>query len=152
MIALGVGNDAQFARFAAALGHPEWLKDPRFASNRDRVVNRELVDGAIGEALAHDSADAWLARLQAAGIPCGRINTVAQALEDPQTAARAMVETAEHPAVGTLKMVGMPFKFSATPTSVRRAPPALGEHTEDILRDLGIDAGAIAALRAERVI
>src|SRR5918994_526867 len=71
MIALGVGNDAQFARFAAALGRPEWLKDPCFASNRDRVVNRDRVDRAIEDALASDTADAWLAKLKAAGIPCG---------------------------------------------------------------------------------
>jgi crotonobetainyl-CoA:carnitine CoA-transferase CaiB-like acyl-CoA transferase len=152
MIAVGIGNDAQFARFAEALGHPEWLKDQRFASNRDRVVNREFVDGAIGDALKHDQADTWLPKLKAAGIPCGRINTVAQALDDPQTAARKMIETAEHPVVGPLKMVGSPLKFSDTPTSVRRAPPVLGEHSEEILRDLGMDAGAIAKLRAERVI
>jgi glutaryl-CoA transferase len=152
MIAVGIGNDAQFGRFAEALGHPEWLKDQRFASNRDRVVNREFVDGAIGEALKHDKADTWLGKLKAAGIPCGRINTVAQALDDPQTAARNMIETAEHPVVGALKMVGSPFKFSDTPTSVRRAPPVLGEHSDEILRDLGVDAGAIAKLRAERVI
>jgi crotonobetainyl-CoA:carnitine CoA-transferase CaiB-like acyl-CoA transferase len=152
MIAVGIGNDAQFARFAEALGHPEWLNDQRFASNRDRVVNREFVDGAIADALKHDKADTWLGKLKAAGIPCGRINTVAQALDNPQTAARQMIETAEHPVVGPLKMVGSPFKFSDTPTSVRRAPPVLGEHSEEILRDLGMDAGAIAKLRAERVI
>jgi crotonobetainyl-CoA:carnitine CoA-transferase CaiB-like acyl-CoA transferase len=152
MIAVGIGNDAQFARFAEALGHPEWLKDQRFASNRDRVVNRDFVDGAIDDALKHDKADPWLAKLKAAGIPCGRINTVAQALDDPQTAARQMIETAEHPVVGPLKMVGSPFKFSDTPTSVRRAPPVLGEHSEEVLRDLGLDADAIAKLRAERVI
>jgi glutaryl-CoA transferase len=152
MIALGVGNDAQFARFAAALGRPEWLKDPRFASNRDRVVNRDHVDRAIEDTLVGDTAAAWLAKLNAAGIPCGRINTVAQAFEEPQTAARRMVESTEHPEAGPLKMVGSPFKFSDTPTSVRRAPPVLGEHSEEILRDLGLDAGAIAKLRTERVI
>jgi crotonobetainyl-CoA:carnitine CoA-transferase CaiB-like acyl-CoA transferase len=152
MIALGVGNDAQFARFAAALGRPEWLQDPRFASNRDRVVNRDHVDRAIEETLVGDTAAAWLAKLNAAGIPCGRINTVAQAFEEPQTAARRMVETIEHPEAGPLKMVGSPFKFSDTPTSMRRGPPVLGEHSEEILRDLGLDAGAIAKLRSERVI
>jgi succinate---hydroxymethylglutarate CoA-transferase len=152
MIALGVGNDAQFARFAEALGHPEWLKDPCFASNRDRVVNRGTVDGAIEAALARDTAEAWLTRLKAAGIPCGRINSVAQALDDPQTAARSMVETVEHPAAGALKMLGIPFKFAATPAAVQRPPPVLGQHTEDILGELGMDANAIAALRAERVI
>jgi succinate---hydroxymethylglutarate CoA-transferase len=153
MIALGVGNDAQFARFAAALGRPEWLNDPRFASNRDRVVNRDHMDRAIEDALVGDTADAWLDKLKAAGIPCGRINSVAQAFSDPQTAARAMVETAEHPAAGALKMIGIPFKFAGTPASVRRAPPVLGQHTDEILSgELGMDTAAIGALRTERVI
>jgi glutaryl-CoA transferase len=153
MIALGVGNDAQFARFAAALGHPEWLEDPIFTSNRDRVVNRDDVDRAIEDALVSDTADAWLAKLKTAGIPCGRINSVAQAFNEPQTAARSMIETAEHPAAGALRMIGIPFKFAGTPASVRRAPPVLGQHTDEILaQELGMDAAAIAALRAERVI
>jgi crotonobetainyl-CoA:carnitine CoA-transferase CaiB-like acyl-CoA transferase len=153
MIALAVGNDTQFAKAAAVLGHPEWADDPRFAKNRDRVANRALVDGAIEEAFGRDTVDAWLEKLKAAGVPCGRINTVAQALDDPHTAARAMVETAKHPAIGDVRMVGIPFKFSDTPASVRRAPPVLGEHTDDILsHELGMDAAAIAALRAERAI
>ena len=153
MIAVAVGNDGQFAKFAAAVGHPEWAQDARFAKNRDRVANREVVDGMIATALAGDTADAWLARLKAAGIPCGRINTVAQALDDPHTAARRMVEAIEHPTIGMLKMLGIPFKFSDTPGSVRRAPPVLGQHTDEILtRELGMDASAIAALRADKVI
>ena len=115
------------------LGHPEWAQDERFASNRARVANRELIDGLIDEALAADKADAWLAKLKAVGVPCGRINTVAQALDDPHTAARRMVETVEHPTIGALKMLGIPFKFSDTPASVRRAPPTLGQHTDEIL-------------------
>jgi len=153
MIAIGIGNDAQFARCAAVLGHPEWAQDPRFARNRDRVANRDLVDGAVNAALAADTAEAWLTRLKAAGIPCGRINSVAQALDDPHTAARSMIETVEHPLLGAFRTVGIPFKFSDTPASVRHAPPVLGQHTDEILTsDLGMDAGAIAALRANGVI
>jgi succinate--hydroxymethylglutarate CoA-transferase len=153
MIAIGIGNDAQFARCAAVLGHPEWSQDARFARNRDRVANRDVVDGAINRALAGDTAEAWLTRLKAAGIPCGRINSVAQALDDPHTAARSMIETVEHPSLGALRTVGIPFKFSDTPASVRQAPPVLGQHTDEILvNDLGLDAGAIAALRADGVI
>ncbi len=153
MIAIGIGNDAQFARCAAVLGHPEWAQDPRFARNRDRVANRDLVDGAVNAALAADTAEAWLTRLKAAGIPCGRINSVAQALDDPHTAARSMIETVEHPLLGALRTVGIPFKFSDTPASVRHAPPVLGQHTDEVLTsDLGMDAGAIAALRADGVI
>jgi glutaryl-CoA transferase len=153
MMALAIGNDTQFAKCAAVLGHPEWAGDPRFATNRARVEHRRLVDSAIAQALAADTADTWLARLKAAGVPCGRINSVAEALADPQTEARAMIETVEHPAIGALKLVGMPYKFSGTPASVRRPPPLLGEHTEEILREeLGLDAAAIGALRRDSVI
>jgi crotonobetainyl-CoA:carnitine CoA-transferase CaiB-like acyl-CoA transferase len=152
-IAVAVGNDVQFAKFSAALGHPEWPQDSRFAKNRDRVANRDTVDGMIAQTLKADTADSWLAKLKAAGVPCGRINTVAQAFDDPHTAARRMIETAEHPAIGALKMLGIPFKFSDTPASVRRAPPTLGQHTEEILTvELGMDAPTIAALRADKVI
>jgi succinate---hydroxymethylglutarate CoA-transferase len=153
MMALGIGNDTQFAKCAAVLGHPEWAGDPRFATNRARVEHRHLIDGAIAQALAADTADNWLAKLQSAGVPCGRINSVAEALADPQTQARAMIETVKHPAIGDLKLVGMPYKFSDTPASVRRPPPILGEHTDQILREeLGLDAAAIATLRRDRVI
>jgi succinate---hydroxymethylglutarate CoA-transferase len=153
MMALAIGNDTQFAKCAAVLGHPEWAGDPRFATNRARVEHRHLVDDVIAQALATDTADNWLAKLKSAGVPCGRINSVAEALADPQTQARAMIETVKHPAIGELKLVGMPYKFSGTPASVRRPPPILGEHTEEILREeLGLDAAAIAGLRRDRVI
>jgi succinate--hydroxymethylglutarate CoA-transferase len=153
MIALGVGNERQFARIAEVLGHPEWAKDPRFASNRARVENRSVIDGLINTALAHDKADAWLAKLKAAGIPCGKINSVAEALDDAQTAARRMIETIEHPDAGALKMLGIPFKFSATACSVRRPPPTLGQHSEEILSsELGLDDKTIAELRRTKVI
>jgi glutaryl-CoA transferase len=153
MIALGVGNERQFARLADVLGRAEWAKDARFASNRARVENRTVIDGLISEALSHDKADAWLAKLKAAGIPCGKINSVAEALEDAQTAARNMIETIEHPTVGALKMLGIPFKFSDTACSVRRPPPTLGQHSEEILSgELGLDDKAIANLRRQKVI
>ena len=153
MIALGVGNERQFARVAEVLGHPEWAKDARFTSNRARVENRSVLDGLINAALSHGKADAWLTKLKAAGIPCGKINSVAEALEDAQTTARGMVETIEHPAAGALKMLGIPFKFSATACSVRRPPPTLGQHSEEILSgDLGLDDEAIADLRRTKVI
>ena len=105
------------------------------------------------EEFRRDGADAWIVKLQAAGVPCGRINTVAQALDDPHTAACGMIETVEHATLGTLRMVRAPFNFSATPTSIRRAPPTLGQHTDEILRDaLGMDAGKIAVLRRDKVI
>ncbi len=153
MIALAVGNDNQFARTAEVLGHLEWANDPRFKTNRARVENRITIDGLIGDTFARDNADAWLSKLKAVGVPCGKINSVAAALADPHTAARHMVETVEHPTVGALKMLGIPFKFSNTKPSVRRAPPTLGQHTDEILAtELGLDADAIAQLRRDKVI
>jgi succinate---hydroxymethylglutarate CoA-transferase len=153
MMALAIGNERQFARAAEVLGHPEWAKDARFASNRARVEHRDLIDGLINAALAIDKAENWLTKLKAVGVPCGRINSVAEALDDPHTAARRMIESIEHPSIGKLNMLGIPFKFSDTACSVRRPPPLLGEHNDEILSDeLGYDANAIAQLRREKVI
>jgi succinate---hydroxymethylglutarate CoA-transferase len=153
MVAIGIGNERQFGRVAEVLGHPEWAKDPRFTSNRTRVENRDVIDGFINEALSHDDADVWLDKLKAVGVPSGRINSVADALDDPHTAARDMIETVEHSTIGALKMLGIPFKFSDTACSVRRAPPTLGQHNDEILKgELGLDEKAIAELRQEKVI
>jgi succinate---hydroxymethylglutarate CoA-transferase len=153
MIAIGIGNERQFARCAEVLGHPEWAKDARFTSNQARVENRIAIDGLINEALAGDEADAWLAKLKAVGVPCGKINSVAEALDDPHTTARGMIETTEHATIGSLRMLGIPFKFSDTPCSVRQAPPTLGQHNDEILAgELGLDDNAIAELRRAKVI
>ena len=153
MVAIGIGNERQFARTAEVLGHPEWAQDARFTSNRARVENRDLIDGLINEALSHDGADAWLDKLMTVGVPCGKINSVADALDDPHTVARDMIETVEHSTIGALKMLGIPFKFSDTACSVRRAPPTLGQHSDEILKgELGLDDKAIAELRQTKVI
>ena len=152
MIALAIGNERQFARAAEVLGHPEWASDARFATNRARVENRTLIDGVIEAALSRDMADNWLTRLKAAGVPCGKINSVAEALDDPQTAARDMIETVQHPTIGALRMLGIPFKLSDTACSVRCPPPTLGQHNDEILAELGVDAKAIAQMRRDKVI
>jgi succinate--hydroxymethylglutarate CoA-transferase len=153
MVAIGIGNERQFARTAEVLGHPEWAQDARFTSNRARVENRDLIDGLINEALSHGGAESWLDKLKAVGVPCGRINSVADAFDDPHTVARDMIETVEHSTIGALKMLGIPFKFSDTACSVRRAPPTLGQHSDEILAgELGLDAKAIAELRQAKVI
>jgi formyl-CoA transferase len=153
LIAVAAGNDGQFARFAETAGHAEWARDPRFAKNADRVTNRETLDGLIAQALKRGQSAAWIEKLRAAGVPCGPINSVAEALTDPHTLARDMVRTVKHPTVGDLKMVGIPFRFSGTPAMIRRAPPILGQHTEEVLgAELGLSAERIAQLRAEKVI
>jgi crotonobetainyl-CoA:carnitine CoA-transferase CaiB-like acyl-CoA transferase len=152
-IAVAVGNDTQFAKFAALIGKPAWADDPRYAKNPERVANREALDSGITERLKCDSAERWLAKLNAAGIPCGRINTVEQALNDPHTSAREMVRSLPHPTAGEVKMLGIPFRFSDTPATIRRAPPTLGQHTEQVLRDvLELSDVRIGELRAARVI
>ncbi|MGH2392892.1 MAG: CaiB/BaiF CoA transferase family protein [Candidatus Limnocylindria bacterium] len=153
MMAVAVGNDAQFARFAEAVGHREWSQDARFIRNRDRVVHREVLDTLIADTLGSDVAGAWIEKLQAVGVPCGRINTVARALDDPHTAARRMVQTVEHPTIGGLRLLGIPLTLHGTPASVRRPPPTLGQHTEEILREeLGLSDARIGELRAGQVI
>jgi crotonobetainyl-CoA:carnitine CoA-transferase CaiB-like acyl-CoA transferase len=153
MIAVAVGNDGQFARFAATVGCAEWARDDRFEKNPDRVVNREALDTLIAQALKGGRTAAWIEKLRAAGVPCGPINSVSEALNDPHTLARDMVRTVRHPAAGDLKMVGIPFRMNGTPATIRRAPPLLGQHTEEVLAgELGLSAERIARLRAEKVV
>ncbi len=153
MIAVAVGNDGQFAKFAEVLGHAQWASDPRFTKNPDRIGNREALDELIKAELKREGAEQWIEKLMAAGIPCGRINSVAQALAAPHAIAREMVTEVEHPTAGSVKMLGIPFRFSDTPASIRRAPPLLGQHTEAVLREeLGFSDARIAELRKEKVI
>ena len=153
MLALAVGNDAQFARFAEIAGHPEWAADGRFTKNPERVKNRELVDGMIAEALKRDRTASWIEKLRAGGVPCGPINSVAEALEDPHTLARGLVRTVMHPAAGEIRTVGIPYALNGTPATIRRAPPTLGQHTDEVLREeLGLTPERIAELRAEKIV
>ncbi len=153
MIAVAVGNDGQFVKFAAALNHAEWAADARFVRNQDRVVNRDAIDGLIIDALKTEDAESLIAKLTEAGIPCGRINSVAQALAAPHTQACEMVRTVKRPTAGEVKVLGMPFHFSDTPPTIRSAPPTLGQHNEQVLGDeLGLSAEHIAELRAQKII
>ena len=144
---VAVGNDTLWQRFAPLIGLPELVDDPRFAGNPDRVVNRELLIPLVEAALAARGSAEWAVELAGAGIPAGAINNVAAALAHPQVLARDMVLTAEHPTAGTLHMTGSPIKLSHHTTTVRRPPPTLGQHTDEVLGDLGYSAGDIAALR-----
>jgi len=153
MMAVAVGNDTQFAKFAQAIGRAEWATDPRYVKNKDRVENRATLDPLIAQTLKTDVADVWVSKLKAARVPCGRINSVSAALDDEHTKARRMVETVEHPTIGELKVIGTPFKMSGTPTSIRRAPPTLGQHTDDILcGELGLTRERVAELRTKKII
>ncbi len=149
---VAVGNDTLWQRFAPIIGLPELVHDPRFATNPDRVVHRDELIPLIEAALAARGSAEWAAELSAAGIPAGPINTVDRALALPQVQAREMVLTTEHPTAGTLQMPGSPIKLSARPATVRRPPPLLGEHTDEVLRELGYSAQDIGSLRADGVV
>ena len=149
---LAIGNDAQFARFAAVAGHPEWSDDERYATNAARVRHRGELIPLLRQATVTGTTADWIARLEAAGVPCGPINDLAGVFADPQIVARGLRRAMPHAAGGLAPQVANPVNLSATPVEYRRAPPLLGQDTEDILRELGRDAADIAALRQAGVI
>jgi crotonobetainyl-CoA:carnitine CoA-transferase CaiB-like acyl-CoA transferase len=146
---VAVGNDGLWRRFAAAIGLGDLADDRRFATNPDRVRNREELLAVLEEALAARTSAEWADILTEAGVPAGPINTVPEALSHPQVLAREMVVETEHPQAGRLRMLGSPIKLSAQPPAVRSAPPGLGEHTDEVLAELGLTAEEIAAMREE---
>jgi crotonobetainyl-CoA:carnitine CoA-transferase CaiB-like acyl-CoA transferase len=149
---VAVGSDGLWRRFTAATGLDELTDDPRYATNPDRVQHRDTLIPRITQALAARGCADWTGRLNAAGVPAGPVNTVPAALEQPQVAAREMVVEVEHPVAGVLRMLGTPLKLSAQPASIRRPPPVLGQHTDEILAEAGYPAARIAELREAGVI
>lgn len=137
---LSVGNDDQFRRMCEVLGAPALVGDPRFVTNADRVRNGEALRNELSGLLKKWDRDTLLPTLTRAGVPCGAVRSVTEALADPQLAAREMIVPLEHVSAGPIKVLGTPLKLSATPAGVRTPPPALGQHTESVLRELGFSA------------
>ena len=150
---LAIGNDSQFAKFCTVAGHPEWSADARYATNPARVANRAALIPLLRQATVARTTHAWVEALEAAGVPCGPINRIDEVFADPHVRARGVRVTMEHGRAGTVDLVGNPIRMSATPVAYRRAPPALGEHTDEVLADwLGLSRDAAAALRASGVV
>ena len=152
---LAIGNDGQFQRFCAAAGQPDWAVDARFTTNTLRVQHRSELIPMMEAVTRTRSTAAWIALLEDKAVPCGPINTIAQAFDDAQVKARGLrVELPRSAGDGirTIAGVASPLRLSATPPVLRNAPPALGQHTDEVLREMGLDAARIAALRAQGVV
>jgi crotonobetainyl-CoA:carnitine CoA-transferase CaiB-like acyl-CoA transferase len=146
---VATGNESQYRAYCAAIGAAELGDDPRFATNRLRIANRELLVGMLAAIMRQGRRDEWIAKLEAAGVPCGPINDIAQAFAHPQAEARQLRRDLPHPAGGRAAVTASPLRLSETPVRYRNAPPLLGEHTEEVLRDvLGKSPRDIAAYRA----
>jgi crotonobetainyl-CoA:carnitine CoA-transferase CaiB-like acyl-CoA transferase len=146
-LVLACGNDGQFAKLCQVLGHPQLAGDERFGTNSARVRNNAALYPLLREAFAQKDRSDWVDALEAAGVPCGPINSVAEVFEDPQVRHRGMKITLPHPLAGEVPLVASPLRFTVTPLEPERAPPLLGEHTAEILQHLGLDAAAVARLR-----
>ena len=162
---LAIGNDGQFARFCNAAGHPEWASDARFASNTLRVQNRTELIALLTPVTCTCSTAHWTQLLEDKAVPCGPINDLAQAFADPQVQARHLIinQPVAHIHHGsdalysealqaTIRTVASPLRLSATPPVVLRAPPALGQHTDEVLAELGLSSTQIDALHAQGVV
>ena len=141
-LVLVVGNDGQFARFCEVIGQPGLAADPRFAANADRVRNRLVLSEIITTAFAEADMTDWLARLDAAGVPCGPINTIPRVFEDEQVRHRGMKMQMDHPLAGTVELVASPMRFRDASLRRDRHPPLLGEHTAEVLAEFAIQPPA----------
>ena len=151
-IILAVGNDGQFVKFCQVAGTDELATDPRFAKNADRVRNRGVLVPLLDELLRRRTKVDWMASLEAAKVPCGSINRLAEVFDDPQVRSRDMTIEMTHPLTDKLPLVGSPIKLSATPVQYRLAPPLLGQHTDEVLHELGRSIEDCEALRRRGII
>ena len=151
-IFIAAANDRFWGRLAPALGLPELAEDPRFARNIDRVRHRAELEAILEATIAAQTREPLLKALEEAGVPATPVNTVDQVMNDPQTAARGMIDRVTHPVLGEIPVVSTPVKFSRMKVGVRHAAPTRGQHTDEVLDALGYSEDAIAALRARKVV
>jgi crotonobetainyl-CoA:carnitine CoA-transferase CaiB-like acyl-CoA transferase len=147
-LTIGGANQANWQRLARVLGAPEWIDDARFRTNAERMKHLEPLVALMNERLKARTVREWITALEAEGVPCGPINSIADMVADPQTVARAMVVELEHARAGRTRALGLPIKLSATPGRVTRPAPLLGEHTRQVLGEFGFSATEIDALYA----
>ena len=152
-IILAVGNDGQYAKFCKVANRIDLCDDPRFIKNADRVRHRAVLVPMLEEVLRTRTKSDWLQALENAKVPCGAINNLAEVFNDPHIRSREMVTTWQHPASGPVELVSSPMKLSETPVRADLPPPLLGEHTDDVLRELlALDDSALAHLRHHQII
>lgn len=149
---IAAGTEAMWRQLCSALDRQSWTEDARFARSLDRIRNREALIDEIEAVLAAAPVADWVVRLNDAGVPCGPVLDIGQVFADPQVLARQMLVELPHPEVGTFKTTGLPIKLSQTPGRIERRPPLLGEHTNEVLAELGIDEEELARLRETGVI
>ena len=151
-IILAVGNDTQFKRFCDAVGEPEFALDDRFRTIRDRVANRTEMNARLEAIIRTRTVADWVQLLEAAQVPCGPINTIDRVFNDPHVASRGMQLNLEHPVYGSVPSIRNPIRFSETALEFTMAPPVLGQHTEQVLRDLGLDEQEIERLHRDKIV
>jgi crotonobetainyl-CoA:carnitine CoA-transferase CaiB-like acyl-CoA transferase len=150
---VAVGNNTQFAKLCRALGLGGLAEDERFRTNPGRVKNREALVPQLAAAFAQKPIEYWIDTLTGQGVPCGPLNSISQVFEDPHVMARGTRVEVLHPRAGSVSMLANPARLSATPPSYDRAPPRLGEHTDEVLSEvLGLSGAEIAALREAEVV
>ena len=149
---LAVGNDGQFVKFCQVAGQPQIAQDNRFARNADRVRHRSVLVPVLAALMKARTRADWMTALEAAKVPCGPINDLAEVFADPQVRQREMVVAMPHALSGSVRLVASPMKLSDTPVRYRLAPPLLGEHTDTVLREFGLSDAEVSALRAARAV
>lgn len=151
-IIIAVGNDRQFQRFCSLINAEELSQDVRFATANSRIINREELIPILQEVILTKTADEWLTLFQENNIPCGPINSLDRVFTDEQVLERQMIKEVEHPTVGIVRLLGSPIKLSDTPVTIERHPPLHGEHTEEVLLELGYDKQEIESFVEDKVI